>query len=152
MTNYDKLGKCCYSEAGERCGCQRYRMNFSNEHICDVCFHDAGFHEKENEETIIPAVPAASSLLNQVLAGRALEEESIANELSQTFSHRNSSTSTRSRRINQRSFDPSIVQHTSRNRNRREVVIREPRETPIQIILLPDVGQSLQSPMATQDK
>ncbi|CAB4431542.1 unnamed protein product [Rhizophagus irregularis] len=54
--------------------------------ICDVCFHDNGFHERESASAIptyaIPtststvSAPAAAqnSLLNQVLTGQALEE------------------------------------------------------------------------------
>lgn len=150
MTISDKLGKCCYSKAGERYGYQRYRENLSDNRVCDVCFHDTGFHEKEkeNEETVAPVAPAiSSSILNQVLTGQALEEESITNELSQTFSQQNSST--RSRRGAFRNFDPVFaitnynLTQSNRNRNRREVSAREPRETLVQIILLSDVGYSL---------
>src|SRR5437868_424660 len=100
----------------------------------------------------------SNSLLNQVLAERALEEKSIANELSQTFSHRNlANPSTRSRRNNQgsiRTFDPAastnfnLIQSTSRRNRRMEVV----KEMLVQTILLPDVGQSLRSPISTQLK
>jgi hypothetical protein len=84
MSNHEnsRLGKCYFLEAGERCGCQCYRANSQDNFICDVCFHDSGFHEREN----IPAAPAVltrgipistvsrpaaiqNSLLNQVLTG-----------------------------------------------------------------------------------
>ena len=154
-----KLGKCCFIEAGDRCGCQCYRENISDQHTCDVCFHDAGFHEKVDDEKPMP-----NSLLNQVLAGQALEEQSIANELSQTFSRRNlANPSVGARRnlynfSNQGSsinFDPvsgatnySLMQGRNRRRRQEEII----RETCIQVILLPDVGFTLKSPTAVQEK
>src|SRR3954447_16582229 len=93
------------------------------------------------------------------LAGRALEEESIANELSQTFSHRNlANPSARARRNYQgsiRTFDPAaatnfnVIQSTSRRNRRVESTIREAH---IQVILLPDVGNSSQSLTLSQLK
>jgi hypothetical protein len=152
----NKLGKCCYLEAGERCGCQRYRVNFSEELICDVCFHDRGYHEKDKETAAVPATN--SSLLNQVFSGRALEEEAIASELNRTFSNRNTVNSyTRSRREPITNFDPIAattnynITQNSRSRSRSRI-IREPKETRIQMILLPDYGHILQSPMITQEK
>lgn len=81
-----KTWKCCFLEGGEICGCQCYRAYSQDNFICDVCFHDNGFHERENASAIptyaIPtststvSAPAAAqnSLLNQVLTGQALEE------------------------------------------------------------------------------
>jgi len=152
------IGKCCYLEGGERCTCQCYRVNTQDEYLCDVCFHDIGYHERQYRETIVSTTSTpnistsrSSSILNQVLTGQALEEQSIANELSQTFSHRNPSI--RPRR-NQRNFDPVSgltnynAIHGSRNRRRGEII----RESLIQVILLPDFGHELQSPLLTQDK
>src|SRR4051812_29440432 len=98
------------------------------------------------------AISSSNSLLNKVLTRRALEEESIANELSQTFSHRNlANPSARARRNYQesiRTFDSAaatnfnvIIQSTSRRNSRVESTIREAH---IQVILLPDVGNSSQ--------
>ena len=154
MANHDKLkfGKCCLMVTGDKCGCQCYRPHTSDETLCDVCWRDIGFHEREKEDKTAPP-----SLLNQVFSGRALEEESIASELSQTFSHRNLSNPVRSRKNNQgsiRTFDPAattnfnLIQSTSRRNRRMEVV----KEMLVQTILLPDVGQSLRSPISTQLK
>jgi hypothetical protein len=95
-------------------------------------------------------------LLNQVLTGQALEEQSIANELSQTFTRNFSNSSIRSSRRNNRSlrnFDP--VQGAAyynmpigRNRRREDSV----RESLVQVILLPDIGYELPTPIASQDK
>lgn len=142
-----KLGKCCLIVTGDRCGCQCYRANTSDETVCDVCWHDIGFHERgEESKTAGPA-----SLLNQVLSGQALEEESIASELSQTFSRRNfANSSIKPRRNNQgsyRTFDPTVANFNNR-RNRRETT----KEMLIQTILLPDFGKSLQSPTSVQPK
>ena len=149
-----KFGKCCFIEASERCGCQRYRANLTEENICDICFHNIGFHEKIEEETV-------SSITSSLLMARKVSEEFIANELNQTFSQRNTSNSfNRSRRNNQgllKNFDPmttapnnnSILNRISRNRKE---VIREPWSSLIQIILLPEFGPSLPSPMVMQEK
>ena len=130
MSNHEnsKLGKCYFLEAGERCGCQCYRANSQDNFICDVCFHDSGFHEREN----IPTAPAVPSLLNRVLTGQALEDQSIANELNATFTRRNLANSSvrSSRRNNQgslRNFDPvqgaaHYSMYVGRNRRREEVV------------------------------
>ena len=166
MSNHEnqKLGRCCYLEAGERCGCQRYRVDTRHEHICDVCSHDSGFHEKKKEETTIPVVPAftsaistrpavisapstSDSLLNQVLSGQALEEQSIANELRQTFTRRN--LTNRTQRGSFKNFDPATtITQSNRNRRREDVV----KEFLIQVILLPDFGFEIQSPTTLQDK
>lgn len=173
MSNHEnpRLGKCCFLEAGERCGCQCYRTNSQDNFICDVCFHDSGFHERQNisatpavsthatpTSTVSAPAAAQNSLLNQVLTGHALEEQSIANELSQTFTRRNFSNSSirSSRRNNQgslRNFDP--VQGAAyynmpigRNRRREDSV----RESLVQVILLPDVGYELPTPIASQSK
>ncbi|CAG8695288.1 7573_t:CDS:2 [Rhizophagus irregularis] len=73
-------------KGGERCGYQCYRAYSQDNFICDVCFHNNGFHERGSASAIptyaIPtststvSAPAAAqnSLLNQVLTGQALEE------------------------------------------------------------------------------
>src|SRR4051794_16683177 len=173
MSNHEnsRLGKCYFLKAGERCGCQCYRANSQDNFICDVCFHDSGFHERENipaasavptrgipTSTVSGPAAAQNSLLNQVLTGQALEKQSIANELSQTFTRRNlvNSSVRSSRRNNQgslRNFDPvqgaaHYNMYVGRNKRREEVV----RETLVQAILLPDIGHELSSPIASQDK
>jgi len=144
------VGKCCRIEFGDRCGCQCYRATTSDNTLCDVCFHNIGFHERDEEKKT--ATP--SSLLNQVLSGQTLEE-SIASELNQTFSHRNfTSSSTRPRRGSYRTFDPATAANfnLSQSFNRRNRRVEAIKEMLIQTILLPDFGESLRSPVSTQSK
>ncbi|PKY40476.1 hypothetical protein RhiirA4_453848 [Rhizophagus irregularis] len=107
-------GKCCAIESSERCGCQRF-IALNNGKTCEVCNHHYGYHEDKEENRLLSNRQRVSTLdelytqsnnsnitqtfdnqetdtslstnsvLNQLLAGRALEEQSIANELSKTF-------------------------------------------------------------------
>lgn len=106
------LGKCCYIEDGERCGCQRFIAFEENRKNCEVCSHHSGYHEdtevdsnrkristldelylQPNNSNIIQEnnTSLPNSILNQLLTGQALEEQSIANELSRTFAQNRSS-------------------------------------------------------------
>ncbi|GES79894.1 hypothetical protein GLOIN_2v1469659 [Rhizophagus clarus] len=147
MSNHENsnLGKCCFLE-GENISAAPAVSTYA-------------IPTSTSTSTVSAPVTARNSLLNQVLTGQALEEQSIANELSQTFTRRNfSNSSVRSSRRNnqgsQRNFDPVqgaasyYNMHVGRNRGREESI----RESLVQVILLPDIGRELSSPMITQDK
>ncbi|CAB5181155.1 unnamed protein product [Rhizophagus irregularis] len=145
-------GKCCAIESSERCGCQRF-IALNNGKTCEVCNHHYGYHEDKEENRLLSNRQRVSTLdelytqsnnsnitqtfdnqetdtslstnsvLNQLLAGRALEEQSIANELSKTFAQ--------SRLVNNNQlFDPMCVT----------------------VIVLPDVGPQLKTPTITQPR
>ena len=113
------FGKCCYTESSERCGCQRFTALSNDERTCEACYHHSSYHEDIENKISNPNInkqristldelyssyntnsnvsslnnqeASTSSLLNQLLTGRALEEQSIASELSRTFTQRTQS-------------------------------------------------------------
>lgn len=94
-----------------------------------------------------------SSMLNQLLTGKALDEQAIANELSRTFirnkNHLTASTSSINTRKIPTNFDPSNYDNSNRNKRRKNVNIKI-KETCITVIVLPWVGDELQTPILSQ--
>ncbi|CAG8689124.1 22975_t:CDS:2 [Rhizophagus irregularis] len=171
--NNRDYGKCCAIESSERCGCQRF-IALNNGKTCEVCNHHYGYHEDKEENRLLSNRQRVSTLdelytqsnnsnitqtfdnqetdtslstnsvLNQLLAGRALEEQSIANELSKTFAQ--------SRLVNNNQlFDLSL--QMNRNKRRKHVEIKPKiKEMCVTVIVLPDVGPQLKMPTIIQPR
>ena len=94
-----------------------------------------------------------SSILNQLLTGKALDEQAIANELSSTFirnkNHLTASTSSINMRGTRTNFDPSNYDNSNRSKRRKNVNIKI-KEICITVIVLPWVGDELQTPILSQ--
>jgi hypothetical protein len=103
-------------------------------------------------------ITSGTSMLNQLLSGRALEEQSIANELNETFTrnknHLSTSTSSTmpSMRRTRPNFDSVLSSnYYNSNRNkRRKNLDAKIKETCITVIVLPDIGDELQTPIISQ--
>src|SRR5581483_10274712 len=95
-----------------------------------------------------------TSILNQLLTGKALDEQAIANELSSTFIRNKnhltaSSTSSINTRGTRTNFDPSNYDDSNRNKRRKNVNTKI-KEICITVIVLPWVGDELQTPILSQ--
>jgi len=178
-TQSDKLfGKCCHIESGDRCGCQRFIALENDEKNCEACYHHSSYHEdiKEintnrlnnkpriqtldelyspsyNNSNISSSQETGNSLLNQLLSGRALEEQSIANELSRSFTQNQNhltTTSSSSGRL-ATNFDPFSGASNYRNsRSKKRKNMDNIKQTCITAIVLPNIGIELQTPMTSQ--
>lgn len=177
--NVKVFGKCCHIESGDRCGCQRFIALENDEKNCEACYHHSSYHEdiKENDinrsnnrkristldelyspcnnPNISSSQETGNSLLNQLLSGRALEEQSIASELSRTFSRNQNqnrlTTSSSSIGGLATDFDPFLGASNYRSsKNKKRKNIEKVKEMCITIIVLPNIGVELQTPMISQ--
>jgi hypothetical protein len=106
------------------------------------------------DELYTPYNSSGTSVLNQLLSGRALEERSIANELNETFTRNKNylSTSTSSSIGTRPNFDSVLASnyYNSNKNKRRKHMDAKIKETCITIMVLPDVGDELQTPIISQ--
>ena len=102
-------------------------------------------------------ITSNASILNQLLSGQALEEKSIANELNETFTKNrnylpNSSTlpSIGMHGMGTPNFNSFLASnYYNKNKKRKNVNVKI-KETCITVIVLPDIGDDLQTPMISQ--
>lgn len=94
-----------------------------------------------------------SSILNQLLTGKALDEHAIASELSRTFirnkNHLAASTSSINMCGTRPNFDVSNYDNSNRIKRRKNINIKI-KESCITVIVLPWVGDELQTPISSQ--